>query len=148
MFDIRRTCREVYDNARRALYCEATTVSLPEEKAMLERHDCGDCEDPKCKVGTRISRNCARRRDATRTGETSADALTVRDRFACRNPGNVSQDYWTRCSAGSAWTAAWTPPCSRADTRWPASTAPGVASGARFAGRTSTTVERSIFPSS
>lgn len=50
MFDIRRTCREVYDNARRALYCEAATVTLPEEKEILEKHDCGDCEEPKCKV--------------------------------------------------------------------------------------------------
>lgn len=53
MFDIRRTCREVYDNARRALYCESATVRLPEEKEkqILERHECaGDCVDPKCKV--------------------------------------------------------------------------------------------------
>lgn len=55
MFDIRRTCREVYDNARRALYCEAATVSLPEEKEILQKQDCGDCEDPKCKVFRRIS---------------------------------------------------------------------------------------------
>lgn len=53
VFDIRRTCREVYDNARRALYCEAATVTLPEEKEILEKHDCGDCEEPKCKVSTR-----------------------------------------------------------------------------------------------
>lgn len=54
VFDIRRTCREVYDNARRALYCEAATVSLPEEKEILQKQDCGDCEDPKCKVFLRI----------------------------------------------------------------------------------------------
>ncbi|XP_006611820.1 E3 ubiquitin-protein ligase MYLIP isoform X1 [Apis dorsata] len=54
VFDIRRTCREVYDNARRALYCEAATVTLPEEKEILEKHDCGDCEEPKCKE----SREC------------------------------------------------------------------------------------------
>lgn len=54
VFDIRRTCREVYDNARRALYCEAATVSLPEEKEILQKQDCGDCEDPKCKVSRRI----------------------------------------------------------------------------------------------
>lgn len=53
VFDIRRTCREVYDNARRALYCEAATVTLPEEKEILEKHDCGDCEEPKCKVSRR-----------------------------------------------------------------------------------------------
>lgn len=50
VFDIRRTCREVYDNARRALYCEAANVNLPDEKEILEKHDCGDCQDPKCKV--------------------------------------------------------------------------------------------------
>lgn len=60
VFDIRRTCREVYDNARRALYCESATVRLPDEKEkqILERHDCaGDCEDPKCKE----SRECLAR---------------------------------------------------------------------------------------
>ncbi|XP_031845564.2 E3 ubiquitin-protein ligase defense repressor 1 [Nomia melanderi] len=60
VFDIRRTCREVYDNARRALYCESATVRLPEEKEkqILERHECaGDCEDPKCKE----SRECLAR---------------------------------------------------------------------------------------
>lgn len=50
VFDIRRTCREVYDNARRALYCEAANITMPEESALLQRHDCGDCENPKCKV--------------------------------------------------------------------------------------------------
>lgn len=50
VFDIRRTCREVYDNARRALYCEAATIALPEENEILDRHACGECENPKCKV--------------------------------------------------------------------------------------------------
>lgn len=50
VFDIRRTCREVYDNARRALYCESANIVLPEENEILERNDCKDCENPKCKV--------------------------------------------------------------------------------------------------
>ena len=50
VFDIRRTCREVYDNARRALYCESANIALPEENEILEKNDCKDCENPKCKV--------------------------------------------------------------------------------------------------
>ncbi|EFN78434.1 E3 ubiquitin-protein ligase MYLIP [Harpegnathos saltator] len=57
VFDIRRTCREVYDNARRALYCEAATIVLPEENEILDRHACGECENPKCKE----SRECLAR---------------------------------------------------------------------------------------
>ncbi|KAF7389076.1 hypothetical protein HZH66_010213 [Vespula vulgaris] len=57
VFDIRRTCREVYDNARRALYCESASITPPEEKEILERHDCADCENPKCKE----SRECLAR---------------------------------------------------------------------------------------
>lgn len=55
VFDIRRTCREVYDNARRALYCETTTIALPEENEILERHACGECENPKCKVSDKFA---------------------------------------------------------------------------------------------
>ncbi|XP_048505422.1 E3 ubiquitin-protein ligase MYLIP isoform X2 [Athalia rosae] len=57
VFDIRRTCREVYDNARRALYCEAANISLPEENEIIDRHDCEDCANPKCKE----SRECLAR---------------------------------------------------------------------------------------
>ncbi|KAI4488973.1 hypothetical protein M0804_004471, partial [Polistes exclamans] len=57
VFDIRRTCREVYDNARRALYCESASITPPEEKEILGRHDCADCENPKCKE----SRECLAR---------------------------------------------------------------------------------------
>jgi len=55
VFDIRRTCREVYDNARRALYCEAATIALPEENEILENHACSECENPKCKVSDKFS---------------------------------------------------------------------------------------------
>jgi hypothetical protein len=54
VFDIRRTCREVYDNARRALYCEAATIALPEKNEILDRHGCGECENPKCKVSSAV----------------------------------------------------------------------------------------------
>ena len=50
VFDIRRTCREVYDNARRALYCETAKIALPDKNELLEKHDCGECENIKCKV--------------------------------------------------------------------------------------------------
>lgn len=50
VFDIRRTCREVYDNARRALYCEAVNIGLPAGGQILDKYDCGDCDNTKCKV--------------------------------------------------------------------------------------------------
>lgn len=50
VFDIRRTCREVYDNARRALYCEAVNLGLPDGNESLDKYSCGDCDNSKCKV--------------------------------------------------------------------------------------------------
>lgn len=86
MFDIRRTCREVYDNARRALYCEAATVSLPEEKEILQKQDCGDCEDPKCKVFRRYIEDIDRIGTTTdrRTRKTTVSRCST-----FRNPENV-----------------------------------------------------------
>lgn len=55
VFDIRRTCREVYDNARRALYCESANINLPVENNALEKHNCGDCENSQCKVKKKIN---------------------------------------------------------------------------------------------
>ncbi|XP_024942392.1 E3 ubiquitin-protein ligase MYLIP isoform X3 [Cephus cinctus] len=57
VFDIRRTCREVYDNARRALYCEEANIELPVENEIVDRHDCDDCQNRKCKE----SRECLAR---------------------------------------------------------------------------------------
>ncbi|KAK0088032.1 hypothetical protein PV325_013437 [Microctonus aethiopoides] len=57
VFDIRRTCREVYDNARRALYCEAVNLGLPDGNESLDKYSCGDCDNSKCKE----SRECLTR---------------------------------------------------------------------------------------
>ncbi|KAF7990456.1 hypothetical protein HCN44_000261 [Aphidius gifuensis] len=55
VFDIRRTCREVYDNARRALYCEAVNIGMPNNGSQIQDdHNCGDCQNSKCKE----SREC------------------------------------------------------------------------------------------
>ena len=43
VFDIRRTCREVYDNARRALYLENTTQDL-ERRNLDENGNGGECK--------------------------------------------------------------------------------------------------------
>lgn len=64
VFDIRRTCREVYDNARRALYQSGETQTLPMEteeqsgSQLQGQQSClgpgrcqtGHCESDKCKV--------------------------------------------------------------------------------------------------
>lgn len=50
VFDIRRTCREVYDNARRALYCEAVNIGMPNGSQIKDDYNCGDCQNSKCKV--------------------------------------------------------------------------------------------------
>ncbi|XP_049764004.1 E3 ubiquitin-protein ligase MYLIP [Schistocerca nitens] len=58
VFDIRRTCREVYDNARRALYQSASsTFPPPEESPEQQIHNtpeqCDNCVDEKCKSSQR-----------------------------------------------------------------------------------------------
>lgn len=58
VFDIRRTCREVYDNARRAIYQESGLQSVAEPV----KPDVDQClEENQCKVSnTSITNNCSR----------------------------------------------------------------------------------------
>lgn len=53
VFDIRRTCREVYDNARRALYQGATNEGVTDcidVEGMQNLGGCYSCEENDCKV--------------------------------------------------------------------------------------------------
>lgn len=53
VFDIRRTCREVYDNARRAIYQESQArLALQAEKPSVS-----SCDGENCKVSTRHKRH-------------------------------------------------------------------------------------------
>lgn len=49
VFDIRRTCREVYDNARRALYQESQILTQIQESSVI------GCEGKECKVSFKVS---------------------------------------------------------------------------------------------
>ncbi|KAJ8925294.1 hypothetical protein NQ315_009123 [Exocentrus adspersus] len=50
VFDIRRTCREVYDNARRALYQESAMQILPALDRLECTHTGADCKDSEEKL--------------------------------------------------------------------------------------------------
>ncbi|KAK7793034.1 hypothetical protein R5R35_004465 [Gryllus longicercus] len=54
VFDIQRTCREVYDNARRALYQSGSSLFPPPEESMDDEctkspEKCKDCSGQQCK---------------------------------------------------------------------------------------------------
>lgn len=53
VFDIRRTCREVYDNARRSLYQGAVSEGVSpciDVEGLNEQQSCHSCSDNECKV--------------------------------------------------------------------------------------------------
>ncbi|KAJ8948127.1 hypothetical protein NQ318_008480 [Aromia moschata] len=50
VFDIRRTCREVYDNARRALYQENVMQIMPQLEKPDRTHDGDNCKDSEEKL--------------------------------------------------------------------------------------------------
>ncbi|XP_063226702.1 E3 ubiquitin-protein ligase MYLIP isoform X2 [Bacillus rossius redtenbacheri] len=57
VFDIRRTCREVYDNARRALY-QPVSAPFPPAEALgssPETPECGRCADDQCQSKQKLS---------------------------------------------------------------------------------------------
>lgn len=53
VFDIRKTCREVYDNARRALYQGAVSEGVTpcmDVEGMRSQEICTTCQEPNCTV--------------------------------------------------------------------------------------------------
>lgn len=50
VFDIRRTCREVYDNARRALYQQSAMQIVPQMERSECTHDGANCKDSEEKL--------------------------------------------------------------------------------------------------